>query len=157
MNYRSLALCAICFAATAISADDAGIISPIKIDAAKLAGANLPAEEKWMIPDDVLAGSHQPRGEIVYVGEQIIVEIYEDEPGVYRFPSPFVYDEYIDIQSGKLILTGTDGVAHEYTAGDRLVVPKGWTGIWEMIGNYREVIVIDREAYEAEYGALGED
>jgi uncharacterized cupin superfamily protein len=135
-------------------AEDAEVISPVQMDAAKMGGVGLPEQEQWMPPEDVLEGIHRPRGEIVYVGEQIIVEIYEDEPAVYRFPDPFAYDEYVDIQSGKLILTGADGVAHEYIAGDKLVVPKGWSGTWEMIGNYRELIVIDREAYEAEYGSL---
>jgi uncharacterized cupin superfamily protein len=154
MKCFKLMLCATLFIGSSVLAEDAEQLNPVEIDAAKLAGANLPEEEKWMIPEDVLQGTHQPRGEIVYLGEQIIVEIYEDEPGIYRFEEPFVYDEYIDIQSGKLILTGADGVAHEYVAGDRLVVPKGWSGLWEMVGNYREVIVIEREAYESEYGSL---
>ena len=135
-------------------ADDSEVITPVKLDAAKLAGVGLPDQEQWMPPEDVLEGTHRPRGEIVYVGEQIVVEIYEDDPGVYRFAEPFAYDEYVDIQSGKLIMTGSDGVAHEYSTGDRLVVPKGWSGTWEMVGNYRELIVIEREAYESEYGSL---
>lgn len=153
MNYFRLMLCAtLLMGATGIAAA-AGAITPVKIDAAKIAGVGIPEEEQWMPPEDVLKGTHRPRGEIVYIGEQIVVEIYEDEPGVYRF-DPFAYDEYIDIQSGKLILTGADGVAHEYVAGDKLVVPKDWSGTWEMVGNYRELIVIDREVYESEYGPL---
>ena len=135
-----------------LMADEAETLSPVKIDPAKIAGVDLPEEEQWMSPEDVLAGVHRPRGEILYYGDQLIIEVYEDDPGVYRFPDPFTYDEFVEIQSGKLILTGSDGIAHEYLAGDTLVVPKGWTGTWEMIGNYRELIVIDREAYEAEYG-----
>lgn len=153
MNSFRLALCAVLLLAAPVMADESKVISPVELDAEKIAGIGLPAEDQWMHPEDVLEGTHRPRGEIVYVGEQIVVEIYEDEPGVYRF-DPFAYDEYVDIQSGKLILTGSDGIAHEYVAGDKLVVPKGWSGTWEMIGNYRELIVIDREVYEAEYGAL---
>jgi hypothetical protein len=78
MNYRSLAICSIFLAAAGVSADDVEPISPVTIDAAKLAGANLPAEEKWMIPDDVLEGSHQLRGEEVIVIER---EAYEAEYG----------------------------------------------------------------------------
>ncbi len=55
--------------------------------------------------------------------------------------------------SGKLILTGTDGISQEFVAGDSLVVPKGFAGTWQMLGNYRELIVIERNAYEEAWGA----
>ena len=154
MKFFGFVLCATLLMGAIVMADEANVVSPVKLDAVKIAGVGLPDEEQWMPPEDVLEGTHRPRGEIVYLGEQIIVEIYEDEPGIYRFSDPFVYDEYVDIQSGKLIITGADGVAHEYVAGDKLVMPKGWTGTWEMVGNFRELIVIDREAYESEYGPL---
>ncbi len=41
----------------------------------------------------------------------------------------------------------------EYSAGESLVVPKGFKGTWEMIGNYREVVVIEKEAWVREEGA----
>jgi uncharacterized cupin superfamily protein len=47
-------------------------------------------------------------------------------------------------------------MSQEYVAGDSLVVPKGFTGTWKMLGNFRELIVIEREAYEQAYGT-GED
>jgi hypothetical protein len=28
------------------------------------------------------------------------------------------------------------------------MVPKGFTGIWKMLGNYRELVAIERAAYE---------
>ena len=133
-------------------AADTELVSPLKLDAAKIAGVELPDQEQWMIPEDIIEGTHRPRGEVLHYGDQLIIEIYEDGPGIYNFPDPFAFDEYVDIQSGKLILTGADGVKHEYIAGDKLVVPKGWSGTWEMLGNYRELIVIDREAYEEAYG-----
>ena len=57
------------------------------------------------------------------------------------------------VLNGKLILTGTDGVSQEYIAGDSFVVPKGFAGTWKMLGNYRELVVIERAAYEEAYGA----
>ena len=45
--------------------------------------------------------------------------------------------------------TGARAV-HTWTAlaGDSLVVPKGFSGTWEMIGNFRELVVIEKKAYE---------
>lgn len=58
--------------------------------------------------------------------------------------------------SGKLILTAADGESQEFVAGDTFVVPKGFTGTWQMLGNYRELIVIERQAYEAAYGTTAD-
>ena len=44
--------------------------------------------------------------------------------------------------SGKLILTEPSGTRHEYLPGDSLVLPIGYTGTWEMQGNYRELVVL---------------
>ncbi len=45
------------------------------------------------------------------------------------------------MQSGKLILTEPNGTAHQFLPGDTLVLPLGYTGTWEMQGNYREIAI----------------
>ena len=51
-------------------------------------------------------------------------------------------DEFVYVLSGKLILTEPNGTRHEYVPGDSLVLPIGYTGTWEMQGNYRELVVL---------------
>jgi uncharacterized cupin superfamily protein len=136
----------------AVAAGETNIVRAVALDAEKLAGIGLPAEEQFIAPDDVLEGSHRPRGEVLHYGEQLITEVYEDDEATFRFAEPSPYDEFVLILSGKLILTAADGVAQEFVAGDSLVVPKGFTGTWKMLGNYRELIVIERQAYEEAYG-----
>jgi len=145
-------LCAILLISTPVVAEEADAVRAVKMDPDKLAGINLPAEERFVPPEDVLEGNHRPRGEILHYGEQLIMEVYEDDAATFNFSEPTLFDEFVQILSGKLILTGTDGVAQEFVAGDSLVVPKGFTGTWKMLGNYRELIVIEREAYEQAYG-----
>ncbi len=134
------------------AAEEAEVVRAVRLDAEKLAGINLPAEEQFIAPEDVLEGKHRPRGEVLHYGEQLVTEVYEDEAATFRFGEPYPIDEFIVILSGKLILTAADGVAQEFVAGESLVVPKGFTGTWQMLGNYRELIVIERRAYEAAYG-----
>ncbi len=43
------------------------------------------------------------------------------------------------VLSGKLILTEPNGTIQEFLPGDSLVLPLGYTGTWEMQGNYREL------------------
>ncbi len=38
-------------------------------------------------------------------------------------------------------------------AGESLVVPKGFLGTWEMQGNFRELVVIEKKAYERAEGS----
>ena len=147
-----LALCATLFLSVPVMADDAKAVTTLKLDPEKLAGVNLPAGPPFVLPEDILEGDHQPRGEVLYYGEQLIMEVYEDGPATFRF-DPFIFDEFVLVLNGKLILTGTDGVSQEYIAGDSFVVPKGFAGTWKMLGNYRELVVIERAAYEEAYGA----
>ena len=69
-------------------------------------------------------------------------------PATFAIAEPFPVDEYVMVLSGKLILTDADGQVQEFVAGDSLMVPKGFTGTWQMLGNYRELIVVERESYE---------
>ncbi len=161
MNHRTnsimgkkavLALCATILISAPVVADEGSVVRAVRLDPGKLAGIDLPVEEPFMAPEDVIEGTHRPRGEILHYGEQLITEIYEDDALTWKVSEPYTYDEFVLILSGKLILTGTDGVSQEFVAGDSFVVPKGFAGTWQMLGNYRELIVIEREAYEAEYG-----
>jgi len=160
MNYRMqwlpgknavFVLYAVFLSVPVIADEDEGIMA-VKMDPDKLAGINLPAEEPFVAPEDILDGNHRPRGEILYYGEQLIMEVYEDDPATFRFAEQFPFDEFVTVLSGKLILTATDGEPQEFTAGDSLVVPKGFTGTWQMLGNYRELVAIERTAYEKAYG-----
>ena len=146
------ALCIALIATLPVVADDATSVRAVKLDREALAGIDLPDEELFISPEDLLEGNHRPRGKVLYYGEQLITEVYEDDPATFRFSEPTIFDEFITILSGELILTGPDGVSQEFVAGDSLVVPKGFYGTWKMLGNYRELIVIERSAYEAEYG-----
>ena len=98
----------------------------------------------------MLEGSEKHRGHVFFNGKEIVVEVWEAETAKLAINEPFPYDEFVYILSGKLILTDTEGNKTEYVAGDSLVVPLGFMGIWEMVGDYRELIVIEKTAYERE-------
>lgn len=148
-SFVGFALCALSFASAAEEA-----LKAVPLDPEKLAGVGLPAEEPFIAPEDVIEGNHEPRGEVLFYGEQLIAEVYEDNPATFAGGEPFLFDEFVLILSGKLILTNPDGVSQEYVAGDSLVVPKGYLGTWKMLGNYRELVVIERNAYEEAYGSM---
>jgi uncharacterized cupin superfamily protein len=145
-------LCTALLIAAPVMAEEAGPVRAITMDAEKLAGIDLPQESAFIAPENILEGKHNPRGEVLFYGEELITEVYEDDPATISYEEPFPHDEFILILSGKLILTGSDGVSQEYVAGDSLVLPRGFTGTWQMLGNYRELVTIERAAYEEAYG-----
>lgn len=73
---------------------------------------------------------------------KILVAVYEAGPGRVYIDGA-VYDEFVQILEGRLILTPDGGDAVEFKQGDSLIVPKGYTGYWHMPEKYRELIVID--------------
>ena len=165
-RYMGLALCAALLVAGPVAAEEGKgeamkevkvrtAPSPVRMNPDKLAGVDLPAGEAFIAPEDVLEGSHRPRGEMLYHGKELIMEIYEDDAATYAVTDPFPFDEFVLVLSGKLILTDAGGQVHEFAAGDSLVVPKGFTGIWKMVGNYRELIAVGTAAYEKAF-ATGE-
>ena len=122
--------------------------TPTRMSPDKIAGLGLVEEEPFILPDQILEGAHKPRGGVLFQGDELVIEVYEDEPGTFAITQPFPYDEFVMVVSGKLILTDAAGRVQEFVAGESVVVPKGFTGIWKMEGNYRELIAIERTAYD---------
>lgn len=87
----------------------------------------------------------------LFVGDIVSAVVEVSGPTKLRLENT-LYDESIQILEGTLILTPqATGKSEKFVAGDTLVLPKGFSGTWEMIGEpFRELIV-------AEAKTLGED
>ena len=121
--------------------------APLRIDPAVLAGQGLdPGPEQ----DGV-----QSSFKSVFEGD-IVSAVFESGPGAMQVED-LMFDEFIYILAGQLVLTGADdGVAHTFGTGDHLVLPKGWSGTWEMVGDtYRELIVVETQTYLKSLEELG--
>ena len=122
--------------------------SPVKMNPDRLAGVGLSPGEPFIAPEDILEGNHRPRGDSLFGGKELIVRVYEDDAATFAISRPFPVDEFVLVLDGKLILTDANGKVQEFVAGESLMVPKGFSGTWQMLGNYRELIVVERESYE---------
>ncbi|MCP4898506.1 MAG: cupin domain-containing protein [bacterium] len=137
------------FAAVAVAeGEKIGAPAPVRLDADKLAGLGL--EEFEPFPKEiVLSGRSKHSYHTIFSGEEVVVEVYEAEPAKLKIDEPWPYDEFILVLSGKLVLTDARGKVTQFVAGESLVVPKGFVGIWEMQGNFRELVVIEKTAYDS--------
>ena len=120
--------------------------SPVRLDREKLAGLGL-EEYPALAAEEVLEGGSGQRGEVFFVGDELAVGVWEADASILSVAEPLPYDEFVTVLSGKLILTDEQGTAEEYLPGDAVVVPKGFTGTWQMLGNYRDIYVIEKNAF----------
>ncbi len=120
--------------------------SPVRLDSEKLAGLGL-EEYPAMAAEEVLEGGSGQRGEVFFVGDELVVGVWEADASILAVTEPFDYDEFVTVLSGKLILTDEQGTAVEYLPGESAVIPKGFTGTWQMLGNYREIYVMEKKAF----------
>ena len=117
--------------------------APVRLDQNKMAGLDLTA-----IPDDAYAdilvgGELNMKVASLFEGKELAVSIFESTPAkTDHRKRPTDVDEFVYVLSGKLILTEPNGTVHEFTPGQSLVLPVGYTGTWEMQGNYRELVVL---------------
>ena len=130
------------------SAAEGASSQPLRLDRGPIGGLGLKRNEP-MSPSEVLEGSAEHRNHVFFRGPELVVEIWEAGPAKLAIAEPFPYDEFVKVLSGKLILTDSKGARSEYDTGEFLVIPKGFTGTWEMLGNYRELVVIERKAWDA--------
>jgi uncharacterized cupin superfamily protein len=67
--------------------------------------------------------------------------VYETGPNRYRIEEPYPHDEFMYFLKGGVTLSSADGTVTEVSAGDAVLLPKGWTGQWDS-GGYRKIYVI---------------
>ena len=84
-------------------------------------------------------------------GGDILSIVVDLEPAKFEVEN-VGYDEFIHVLDGTLILTDKEGHAQRFEAGEFLIMPKGFSGTWETLGNYRELVVIEAKTFEEEMG-----
>jgi uncharacterized cupin superfamily protein len=137
----TLALGATLWIGTAAPADESP--TPVRLDPDKIAGLDLTAIPPDAYQEILVAGELNMRVASLFEGKELRVSIFESTPAKTDHRTrPTDVDEFVYVLSGKLILTEPNGTAHEYLPGDSLVLPVGYTGTWEMQGNYRELVVL---------------
>lgn len=133
-------LCIALSAGVAAVADEK--VAPATLDRDKIAGLGLNAIPPDAYKDILEKGELKMKVATLFAGKELRVTIFECTPATTNHRRrPTDADEFVYVLSGKLILTEPDGTKHEYRPGDSLVLPVGYTGTWEMQGNYRELAI----------------
>ena len=86
---------------------------------------------------------------LLFEGENTVA-VWDAGPARLVLDTPLPYDEFVVVLKGELVLTDELGNSRTYRAGDMFMLPRGFKGIWDMTQAYRELIVVDTAAYNAE-------
>ena len=119
--------------------------SPVRLSAGALSGFELePAD--WPEERKNIRASH------LYFGQELAVSVFESSPkeggemSSTNLTRNFPYDQFVLVLSGKAVLTDEEGEAQTFVQGDTFVIPKGFSGTWEEVGVFRELVVVIKEA-----------
>jgi uncharacterized cupin superfamily protein len=124
-------------AACATWAADA--VHPVKISKTQVAGA---------IFDDYKPVVKTEGGNTTHDVEVFLSKDRQFDAGMYRsgrvraeITTPYGVNEYMHFLEGGVTLTSSDGTVTEIRAGDSVVIPADWTGVWDTKG-YTKIYVI---------------
>jgi uncharacterized cupin superfamily protein len=67
--------------------------------------------------------------------------VYQTGHNRFTVKDPYPHDEFMYFLQGGVSLRSSDGSVTEVAAGDGVLLPKGWTGVWDSPG-YRKIYVI---------------
>lgn len=73
--------------------------------------------------------------------------IWEGDAGAWRVR--YTEHELCHMLAGRVRITGEDGAAREYAAGESFVIPAGFSGVWEVLEPARKLYAV----YEPVTGA----
>jgi uncharacterized cupin superfamily protein len=100
-------------------------------------GQNPPPAET-SVPGNIVSGSPSTRLQNYFTDRtgQFFSGVWESTPGKWRVS--YSESEFCAILAGRAILTGADGKAEEFKAGDAFVIPSGFEGTWETVEPLRK-------------------
>lgn len=132
-----IALCTSLVMTAAVSAAEP--VHPVKISQAQIAGA---------IFRDYKPVVKTEGGNTTHDVEVFLSKDKQFDAGMYRsgkvraeITKPYGVNEYMHFLEGGVKLTSSDGTVTEIRAGDSVVIPADWTGVWDTEG-YTKIYVI---------------
>ena len=111
-----------------------------------------PLDDLPPLPQGVVLSGANKHGQKVLHSGNVVAALYGAEAARLSVSEPFPYDEYVLVMTGEVTLISDAGRSQTFGAGDSFLVPKGWTGIWDMPGQYLEKIVVETVAWNAAEG-----
>jgi uncharacterized cupin superfamily protein len=130
-----------CVLAPAPRADDAP--QPVRLEHSALAGAIFEDARTVVKEEQSERGAFKTRDLEAFLSgdRKLDMGVYEAGPNRYTISEPYGVDEFMYFLEGGVTLTSEDGNVTEVRAGDAVLIPHDWKGVWDTDG-YKKIYVI---------------
>jgi len=81
--------------------------------------------------------------------ERFACGVWQCTPGIVAM-ADWPYDEFCVLLAGRVVITPQGGVPQEYGQGDAFVIPRGFTGTWDIRETIRKYYAIEKPGGRAE-------
>ena len=116
----------------------------IRLDPNKLAGLELDNFAPY--PSETILSGISEHERWQFDHDELFVGAYQAKPAKLALKD-YPYDEFMYLLSGKIDITDKDGNLQSFFPGQALVLKRGFTGTFEMIGNVRKIAIVAGEQY----------
>lgn len=105
----------------------------IELHVHRIGAAECETEEYFLPPEKLLCGNPKQTLETQYADAsgKFFVGLWRSEPGKWRIA--YTEEEYCEMLEGASVITDSQGNSLHVTGGDRFVIPRGFTGTWEVV------------------------
>jgi len=114
-------------------ADNHGVVLPVEVTKAEVAGGIFKSE-------DMIETAHDDGHKTLDVTSLLSSDkkfasgMYQSGKTRSEINEPYGVDEFMYFTQGSVTLTSSDGSVQTIEAGEAVTIPKEWTGIWETDG-----------------------
>lgn len=99
---------------------------------------------EWSVvaPEKIISGQPRSAYKVLYTSqsEEFTAGIYECTAGKWKVS--YAEDEFCTLIEGRLRMTSDKGEVQEFAAPDSFLIPAGFSGTWEPLGQLRKFFVI---------------
>jgi uncharacterized cupin superfamily protein len=99
-------------------------------------------EEYFVAPEKRLDGNPKQQVWVRYsdASGRFFAGTWASEPGKWKIA--YTEEEYCELLEGESVITDASGNSKRVRAGDRFVIPRGFTGSWEVVRATKKIFVI---------------
>jgi uncharacterized protein len=99
-------------------------------------------EEYFVAPEKQLEGNPKQQVWLRYTDSsgKFFAGTWASEAGKWKIE--YTEEEYCELLEGESVITDSSGNAQRVRAGDRFVIPSGFTGTWEVVKPTKKIFVI---------------
>ena len=125
-----------------------GSPQPVKLDRDQLAGQAFASRSAIAQEEKSERGTFRTEDYIAFMASDRKLEggVYRAGPNRYTFTEAYGVDEFMYFLEGGVKLTSSDGQVIDVHAGEAVIIPREWKGVWDTDGYTKIYVIYSQES-----------